>query len=131
MECQFTCQLIEAPPRAPTLHTAFGKGIERRSHPAEDRAELFVFFLIQESALEIDDEKLSHYLSFTSQRKCDHDEHDEESRNHYDDVSEYENTAAAEHGRTVPDAVHEDRHQQADDRSQHFDCDIGGLSCEA
>ena len=63
---------------------------------------------------------LAHHLSFTSQREADHDEHDDECGNHHDDVGEYEEPAAAEHGRAVPDTVHEDRHQETDNRSQEL-----------
>src|SRR2546423_1188933 len=106
MECRFTRELIEAHACAPAFQAAARERIERRAHPPNDRSELLVFFRGYESALEIDDEELSHHLSFASQRKRDDDEHDEESRHHYDDVSEYENTAAAQHSRTIPDAVH-------------------------
>ena len=45
MKREFARELIEAHARAPAFNSAFREGVERRTHPADDRTELLVFFL--------------------------------------------------------------------------------------
>ena len=90
MKSQFTRQLIETPARAPTFYAAVRERAVGRTHPAQNRTELFVFVRREKTALEIDHQMLAHYSSFTSQGKGDDDEHDDKSGNHDDDIHEYE-----------------------------------------
>src|SRR5678815_5964818 len=86
MKSQFTRELIETPARAPAFYTAARERVVRGTHPSQNRTELLVLFGRQKTTLEIDHEVLADYLSFTSQRKTDHDQHDDESRDHHEDV---------------------------------------------
>ncbi len=81
--------------------------------------------------MEIDHQMLANHLSFTSQGSGDHHEDDDESRYHHHDINESENRDAAKLGRTVPNAVHKDRHQKTDDRCEDLYTDICRLSCES
>ena len=118
MKCEFTRQLIETHTRAPTSYAPPRQSAERRTHPSSNRTELLVFLVCQHSTFEIRNQKLPDHLSFASQCERDHDEDDDERRNHHNQISDHEKIAAAKHRGTVPDAVHEDGHQQADYRRQ-------------
>src|ERR1041385_2042904 len=60
MERKLARQLIETPARPPAFYAAARERVVRRTHPAENRTELFVLFLRKKTALEIDHEILAH-----------------------------------------------------------------------
>src|SRR5689334_809926 len=72
---ELACELIETFARAPAFVAALRKRPERGAHATENGSDLLVLFARQKTAIEIDDEKLPHHLTFAVQSKTDHDEH--------------------------------------------------------
>src|SRR2546425_10526857 len=106
VERQFARKLITAHPRAPHGKALLRQNVPRHAHPTMNSAKLFILLWIEETALIVRIEKLTHDAAFAAQRKEDDHQSDDEGRPHDHKISHKESDAATENRRAVPGRVH-------------------------